>query len=370
MSTLISRLYSWATDKTNSVKITASRMDAENNQIITALNRKVLCAASAPDSPIAGQSWYDTTNKILKLYRDNEWVSLGGLHVAATAPDNPIEGDLFYDTDVKLLYAYDGAAWRDLGTVATHSRREMFCAYASTTTLTVGVGTLEVGGAYITKTSATTLTLSTDANWAGGSSLRAVSTYAYVGVDASGNIKMHTTAPTHSDYAVSVTAGVKRYATWDGTVYRIIGWFRMNATGSGELSASTVSNLKDGDVYNSVETSTTTDISLNDTSYGTDMDVTTMYFYNIGRPVQIIFTAQCDVADIGAAQFLVDVDGTDKTAAETQAYIYSTGGTKNGVIAVRWQEKLAQGAHTIKIQGKVAGGTLTITNWYFEINEA
>ena len=111
MSTLISRLYSWATDKTNAVKITAARMDAENDQIITALNRKVLCASSAPDSPIAGQSWYDTTNKILKIYRNNEWVSMGGLHVAATAPSNPIEGDLWYETDTDLLKAYNGSAW-------------------------------------------------------------------------------------------------------------------------------------------------------------------------------------------------------------------------------------------------------------------
>lgn len=76
MSTLISRLYNWATDKTNGVKITASKMDAENDQIITALNRKVLCSSSAPDSPIAGQTWVDTTNKLLKVYLDNTWKTI------------------------------------------------------------------------------------------------------------------------------------------------------------------------------------------------------------------------------------------------------------------------------------------------------
>ena len=73
MSTLISRLYNWVTDKTNVVKITASRQDAELDQMIIALNRKELCAASAPDSPIAGQTWVDTTNKLRKCYLDNEW---------------------------------------------------------------------------------------------------------------------------------------------------------------------------------------------------------------------------------------------------------------------------------------------------------
>jgi hypothetical protein len=111
MSTLISRLYSWVVDKTNSVKITASKMDAENDQIIVALNRKTLCSASAPDSPIEGQTWIDTTNKLLKIYLNNEWVIHGPVHIAASAAGTPFEGMLWYDTTNNLLKAYNGSAW-------------------------------------------------------------------------------------------------------------------------------------------------------------------------------------------------------------------------------------------------------------------
>ena len=75
MSTTISRLYSWATDKTNAIPITASRMDSEMDQVITALNRKALCSSSAPSSPIAGQTWLDTsvTPAQLKIYNGSSW---------------------------------------------------------------------------------------------------------------------------------------------------------------------------------------------------------------------------------------------------------------------------------------------------------
>ena len=75
MSTTISRLYNWVTDKANSVLITASRVDAEMDQVIVALNRKALCAGSAPSSPIAGQTWLDTsvTPAQLKVYNGTSW---------------------------------------------------------------------------------------------------------------------------------------------------------------------------------------------------------------------------------------------------------------------------------------------------------
>jgi len=82
MSTLVSRLYNWVTDKANSVKITASRMDAEFDQVVTALNRKVLCSASAPANPINGQTWVDTTNKLPKIYLDSEWKTIALLTAA------------------------------------------------------------------------------------------------------------------------------------------------------------------------------------------------------------------------------------------------------------------------------------------------
>lgn len=111
MSNLVARLYTWVTDKANVVKITASRQDAELDQIIASLNRKVLCAGSAPSSPVAGQTWFDTTNKWLKCYRNNEWVIQGIVHVGTTAPATVQEGDLWYKTSDDILYQYSGTAW-------------------------------------------------------------------------------------------------------------------------------------------------------------------------------------------------------------------------------------------------------------------
>lgn len=115
MSTLLSRLYNFVLDKANQVKITASRVDGELDQLITAVNRKVLCSASAPSSPIAGQTWIDTTNKFLKMYRNNEWVIISVVHVGTSAPSTVQEGDLWYDTTNNMLKTYDGSSWTQAG---------------------------------------------------------------------------------------------------------------------------------------------------------------------------------------------------------------------------------------------------------------
>jgi len=139
--------------------------------------------------------------------------------------------------------------------VAPEFRSEMNVMQASTTTMTVGPGSVVINASNVSKTSNTTLTLTTSGNWAGGVSQQATNTTGYVIIDASGNIKMTTTAPTHADYAVSITAAnnTKRYATVSGTVYRYLGWFRMNGTGSGELDTYGVSNILDVGVRNFVE---------------------------------------------------------------------------------------------------------------------
>ena len=114
MAGVVARIYNWVTDKANSVKITASRQDAELNQLIVALNKKVLCATSAPSSPIAGQTWVDTTNKIMKIYINNEWVGMGAVHVSTTAPTTLQEGFLWYDTTNNVLKTYSGSAWQSV----------------------------------------------------------------------------------------------------------------------------------------------------------------------------------------------------------------------------------------------------------------
>lgn len=255
MSTLISRLYGFVTDKANGVKITASKVDGELDQDIVALNRKVLCSGSAPSAPIAGQTWVDTTNKLLKMYRNNEWVIQGIVHVGTSAPTTPQTGDLWFDTTAKLLSSYNGSGWVSTLSTATNFRSQLYLIQSTTTALIVAPGALEINGAIVSKTANVTLTLTTDADWAGGASQQATNTTGYVVIDASGNIKLSTTAPTHANYALSINAAnnTKRYATISATVYRYLGWFRMNGTGSGQLDAYGVSNLADGAIKNVVE---------------------------------------------------------------------------------------------------------------------
>lgn len=118
MSTLTARLYSWTTDKNSGVPITASRMDAEDNQFVTKLNQKVLIKSSAPDSPIAGMLWYDSTNKLLKQFRNSEWVAYGAFHFGTAAPTTVQEGDAWYDSTNNLLKVYNGSAWESVITSA------------------------------------------------------------------------------------------------------------------------------------------------------------------------------------------------------------------------------------------------------------
>lgn len=111
MASLLSRLYDFVTDRINLVKVSADEVDAEFDQVIAACNQKVLCSTSAPGSPIAGQTWVDTTNKVLKIYLNNEWVTHGPVHIGTSAPATPFEGMLWYDTTNNLLKSYNGSAW-------------------------------------------------------------------------------------------------------------------------------------------------------------------------------------------------------------------------------------------------------------------
>jgi len=153
MSTLVSRLYNWVTDKANSVKITASRMDAEFNQVVTALNRKVLCSASAPANPINGQTWVDTTNKLMKCYLNSEWVIVNNVFVQVAEPGTPAEGYIWYDTANNQIKVYDGTGWETLSLPTGAAPQDILIVGTSTTKAVLAVGT--VGQVLMVSTSTT-----------------------------------------------------------------------------------------------------------------------------------------------------------------------------------------------------------------------
>lgn len=50
-----------------------------------------------------------------RTYLNDAYEALRTMFSGATAPSTPVAGQLFYDTDDKLIYVYDGATWRLIG---------------------------------------------------------------------------------------------------------------------------------------------------------------------------------------------------------------------------------------------------------------
>lgn len=273
--------------------------------------------------------------------------------------------DLSVNAEDHVILVSDGTNWH----LATSSKRpdslsenyrdQFTIRQATSTTITVNQGILEVNTNKIEKTAATTLTLTTAGDWAGGSSLQATSTYGYIGVDSSGNIKMHTTAPSHDDYSLSSTSGKKRYVSWSSTTYRVIGWFYMNATGAGELNAYEVGNISEHGIGNVSFNSTTTDetISSSQTTYQT-IDGSTINYYSSGGKVTVTLQALCHAAAGNVFQARCSYAGatqdtsvcgnrtngsTDDEGSSVLGQHVDSGA--QGTKAVLWQSKLSSAAN-------------------------
>lgn len=136
--TPITRQRNFVNDANNGIPITASYVDGELNQFVTAANGTLVAQGSAPSSPFAGEFWYDTTNKLLKQYRNNEWVVQGIVHVGTSSPATSQTGDLWYDSTNNLLKTYNGSSYitivPDNGSFTTF-----------VTTGNVGIGTTTTG---------------------------------------------------------------------------------------------------------------------------------------------------------------------------------------------------------------------------------
>jgi len=135
MSTSASRQYNFVDDKNAAIPPTASRVDAELDNCITKLNQKVIISASAPSSPIAGMFWLDSSNKVLKQYRNSEWVLMGPVHYGASAPSTMQFGDVWIDSSgseaiLKVRNKANGA-WLEVATVASPAQGDVLYRDAS-----------------------------------------------------------------------------------------------------------------------------------------------------------------------------------------------------------------------------------------------
>lgn len=112
--TPISRVRNFVNDAANNVPITASYMDAELNQLVTAFNATMVVQATSPSSPFEGMTWYNTTLHLVEEYRNNEWITIGALHISATQMANPQSGDLWYNTTTHVMQLYNGSSFVSL----------------------------------------------------------------------------------------------------------------------------------------------------------------------------------------------------------------------------------------------------------------
>lgn len=71
--------------------------------------------SSAPDRPVEGQLWYDTTAGVdqLKIYDGTTWIAASGVKKATNQPAvaNSSTGDLWVNTETQQLYLFTGATW-------------------------------------------------------------------------------------------------------------------------------------------------------------------------------------------------------------------------------------------------------------------
>lgn len=89
----------------------------------TAINQDLLwlmqhfAQDTAPDVPVAGQIWWDTSSSLLKVYNGVQWVSGSSIPITGLNPDNPVDGSLWWDTsnDPPQLKIYANGAWRWIG---------------------------------------------------------------------------------------------------------------------------------------------------------------------------------------------------------------------------------------------------------------
>ena len=78
---------------------------------------------ASPPNPIQGQLWWDSNNKILRVYTGSTWkISTGATsatHNNPPADTSSLGGDLWFDTSNSQLNVWSGSSWITVGPVST-----------------------------------------------------------------------------------------------------------------------------------------------------------------------------------------------------------------------------------------------------------
>lgn len=74
---------------------------------------------TAPSSALQGQLWWDSTNKILKVFNGTAWKTVSSSTASATAPVTTVVGDLWWDTANGQLKVWSGSQFVVIGPAFT-----------------------------------------------------------------------------------------------------------------------------------------------------------------------------------------------------------------------------------------------------------
>jgi len=80
--------------------------EALNENLIKILEN--FSSTTAPEHPIKGQVWYDSSENKLKVYNGSTFVPVSSATISNTQPDTLASGDLWFDNIGGQLYFYDG----------------------------------------------------------------------------------------------------------------------------------------------------------------------------------------------------------------------------------------------------------------------
>lgn len=88
--------------------------EAQNENFVFLLEN--FCNDTPPSTPVVGQTWFDTTNHIFKIYNGIIWHPVGSAVISEVPPDHtPSEGYIWFDSSSKQLYIYQNDDWQFIG---------------------------------------------------------------------------------------------------------------------------------------------------------------------------------------------------------------------------------------------------------------
>jgi hypothetical protein len=97
-----------STDSTLDIKLIGKNFagygEVQNENFVALLEN--FANSSPPAKPIAGQVWFDTSNKKLKFYDGNKFRTTGGAEIGTTEPVGLTEGDFYFNTNTRQLFAW------------------------------------------------------------------------------------------------------------------------------------------------------------------------------------------------------------------------------------------------------------------------